>query len=228
MEEEVAVHGFGRGPAVCTGVAVQPGGHTVASCGEDGRLVLAPADRLASHQSIDADAGSLTSLCWPTATQVAVATRAGQAKLFDHRAPLHPSSVFYNPQSCASFECIAAHPSQPFLLATGSDDGSVLLWDVRDPRRPRNEMFRVHRGNVWQVGFDPRDARSIVSCAEDGTVAVTRWEDEGRPHETRRLASQLNVLAVNCFDICPYTREHMLVAGSDSGNLLMTKTAVQW
>ncbi|KAJ1721934.1 hypothetical protein LPJ53_003597 [Coemansia erecta] len=230
---QARAHGDEAAPEVCTGVAVQPGGgsgRSVASCGEDGRLVLCPVDRLDAQQRVAADAGSLTSLCWPTSSQLAVATRAGQAKLFDPRALKSPSSVFYNPASHASLECISAHPSQPFLLATGSDDGCVVLWDVRNPQRPRNELFGVHAANVWQVGFDPADARRVVSCSEDGSLAVTRWDGEGGGgvHETRRLASRLNVLSVNCFDICPYTREHMLVAGSDSGNLLMAKTGAQW
>ncbi|KAJ2885505.1 hypothetical protein FB639_001758 [Coemansia asiatica] len=191
------------------------------------------ASRADTLQSYEVDSTVITDICWPTAAQVAVTTRGGQIKQFDRRTPNEVAAVFVDPSNTHAFECISAHPSQSHRLATGTSSGTILLWDVRNPRMPVSEAFHVHATNVWQVAFDPTDASRIISCSEDATLAVTQWVAEGsagasalgvKPERTRgvrRLSSMFNALSVNCFDACPYTRTNLLIAGSDSGNLLM-------
>ncbi|KAJ2701217.1 hypothetical protein H4R19_005422, partial [Coemansia spiralis] len=50
--------------------------------------------------------------------------------------------------------------------------------------------------------------------------------DDGARRPVRRLGSFFNTLSINCVDVCPFTRTSLLVAGSDSGNLLMDRTSV--
>ncbi|KAJ2783428.1 hypothetical protein H4R18_001693 [Coemansia javaensis] len=228
-----AAHRFGNGePAAATGLAAQPGAGAdgeVASSGEDGRLVCARVARLDALERHEVDSTAVTGVCWPTAAQVAVSTRAGQVKLFDRRALGDVAAVFVDPSHACALECIAAHPSQPFRLATGTDAGGVLLWDIRSPRQPTAEAFNVHDANVWAVQFHPADPSHIVSCSEDASVAVVQWlpaPDAAQPRPVRRLASFFNALAVTCLDVCPYTRAGLLVAGSDSGNLLMDRAGL--
>ncbi|KAJ1813912.1 Nucleoporin Nup43 [Coemansia sp. RSA 2599] len=241
LRESVTAHKFSNGEsAVATSLAVQPTGSAdaeIASSGEDGRIAYMQASRVETLQSHEVDSTVITDICWPTAAQVAVTTRGGQIKLFDRRTPNDVAAVFVDPSNTYAFECISAHPSQPYRLATGTSTGAILLWDVRNPRKPTNELFDVHGANVWQVAFDPADATRIVSCSEDATMAVTQWVPEGSagagaaalgvaPEKTRgvrRISSMFNALSVNCFDACPYTRTSLLIAGSDSGNLLMER-----
>ncbi|KAJ1877907.1 hypothetical protein H4R99_000060 [Coemansia sp. RSA 1722] len=242
LRESVAAHKFCNGEAaVATSLAVQPAGSNndveMASCGEDGRVSYMNASRPDTLQSYEVDSTVITDICWPTAAQVAISTRGGQLKLFDRRSPNTIAAVFVDPSASYAFESINAHPSQSHRLVTGTNTGAVLLWDVRNPRKPTNENFNVHEGNVWQVAFDPKDATRIVSCSEDASMAVTQWVPEGSigggatalgvaPEKTRgvrRLSSMFNALSINCFDACPYTRTNLLIAGSDSGNLLMEK-----
>ncbi|KAJ1834621.1 hypothetical protein LPJ63_001814 [Coemansia sp. RSA 2711] len=227
LREAVTAHRFANdAPAVATALAAQPGNGAdveIASCGEDGRLAYAPIARLDALQRHEVDSTVATGICWPMPTQLAVATRAGQVKLFDRRAPADAQAVFVDPASSHAFECIAAHPSQSFRLATGSDTGAVLLWDIRNPKRPATQAFNVHGANVWAVQFHPEDSAKLVSCSEDATLAVTQWaaDADGLGHDVRRLSSFFNPLSVNCFDVCPFTRTSLVVAGSSSGNLLM-------
>ncbi|KAJ1540108.1 hypothetical protein HK405_011971, partial [Cladochytrium tenue] len=61
-------------------------------------------------------------------------------------------------------------------LATGGADGVVKVWDLRNIRAPEVKSFSAHAsGEVWEVVFDPEDARRVVSCSEDGTLSYTTW-----------------------------------------------------
>ncbi|KAI7827256.1 WD40-repeat-containing domain protein [Kickxella alabastrina] len=238
FSESVTAHKFSNGEvAGATSLAVQPTGALdveVASCGEDGRIAFTALSQLKESQGYDVDSTVITDLCWTTPTQLAITTRGGQIKIFDRRMPSEILAAFANSQSSQALESIAVHPSQPFRLATGTAGGSVLVWDIRDMRQPVIEELAVHEANVWQVRFDPADSTRVISCSEDASIAVTQWATEGKgavalgvaPPErgVRRLSSMFNALSINCFDICPSTRTHLLVAGSDSGNLLMEKT----
>ncbi|KAJ1752485.1 hypothetical protein LPJ79_001232 [Coemansia sp. RSA 1821] len=228
LRESVTAHRFSNDePAVATSLSVQPldsASAEIASCGEDGRIAFAPLSRLDALQRYEVDSTVITGVCWPMPTQLAAATRAGQVKLFDRRTPDQVQAVFVDPSHEHAFECIAAHPSQSFRLATGTDTGAVLIWDTRNLKKPAMEAFNVHDANVWSVQFHPNDPSKIVSCSDDASMAVTQWvSEDGQERDVRRLSAFFNALSINCFDVCPFTRASVIVAGSDSGNLLMEK-----
>ncbi|KAJ2483967.1 hypothetical protein EV174_002815 [Coemansia sp. RSA 2320] len=234
LRESVTAHRFSNGePAVSTALSVQPVNSSdaeIASCGEDGRVAYVPLTRLDALQAYEVDSTVVTGVCWPTPAQLAACTRAGQIKLFDRRSPAEVSAVFVDPSNAYSFECITSHPSQSFRLATGTDTGAVLLWDIRNPKKPTMEAFNVHEANVWQIGYHPADSSKIVSCSDDASIAITQWASSGAASDqttrgVRHLSSFFNALSISCFDVCPFARTSLLVAGSDSGNLLMEKSA---
>ncbi|KAJ2686696.1 hypothetical protein IWW39_003444 [Coemansia spiralis] len=231
LRESVTAHRFTSGePAVGTALSVQPVNSSdaeIASCGEDGKIAYVPLARLDALQAYEVDSTVVTGVCWPTPSQVAASTRAGQVKVFDRRSPAEVSAVFVDVSNSYSFECIASHPSQPFRLATGTDAGSVLLWDVRNPKKPVMETLGVHKSNVWKVRFHPTDSSRIVSCSDDASIAITQWVSDkpAATRDVRYLSGFFNALSIGCFDVCPFTRASLLVAGSDSGNILMERSA---
>ncbi|KAJ2691743.1 Nucleoporin Nup43, partial [Coemansia spiralis] len=190
LRESVTAHRFANGePAVATGVAVQPTAGAdaeVASCGEDGRVACAPLSRLDALQQYEVDSTVVTGVCWLSPKQLAVSTRGGQVKLFDRRAMDEASAVFIDPSHAYALESIAVHPSQSFRVATGTDQGTVLLWDIRNPKQPSMEVFNVHESNVWAVQFHPTDAAKIVSCSEDASIAITQWLADSPDDGARR------------------------------------------
>ncbi|KAJ2896159.1 Nucleoporin Nup43 [Coemansia aciculifera] len=230
LRESVTAHRFANGePAASTALSVQPVNSLdveIASCGEDGRIAYVPLSRIDALQVYEVDSTVVTGVCWPTPAQVAVSTRAGQIKLFDRRKPAEASAVLVDPSTSHSFECIAAHPSQSFRLAAGTDAGNIVVWDIRNTKKPESEIVSVHMSNVWKVRYHPTDSSKIVSCSYDATVAFTQWARDMTTSERDivRWSNFFNVLSVGCFDVCPFTRTNLLVAGSDSGNLLMVKS----
>ena len=63
-------------------------------------------------------------------------------------------------------------------LASGSNDGTVRLWDVATGR-PIGEPLTGHTGLVYSVAFSP-DGKTLASGSGDGTVRL--WDvATGRP-----------------------------------------------
>jgi WD40 repeat protein len=95
------------------------------------------------------------------------------------------------------------------LLASGSDDGMVRLWDVASGRE--FARFEGHKGWVWSVAFGP-DGTSLVSGGEDGTVRV--W-DTASGREIARLSVDKG--SVNAVAFSPDGTS--LVSGGDDGTV---------
>ena len=53
-------------------------------------------------------------------------------------------------------------------LATGSDDGTVILWDLTDPTRPRRigDPLTGHTDAVYSVAFAP-DGHTLATGSDD-------------------------------------------------------------
>lgn len=61
---------------------------------------------------------------------------------------------------------VAFHPTKPNSLASGSDDGSIILWDLTTGKR--ESTLTGHNSKVTQVEFS--DAGTLVSASRDGTT----------------------------------------------------------
>ena len=95
--------------------------------------------------------------------------------------------------------CVAVSHDN-MLVAVGTDEGAVLVWELKAPRgrgpkklRPRHESFRPHkdavRGTVFRLG-----SHELVSVSDDQTCAVL-------DADAASMDSQLTLgLRPNCFD----------------------------
>jgi WD40 repeat protein len=67
------------------------------------------------------------------------------------------------------------------VLASGSSDNTVRLWDVSDPAHPvMGKLINAHTGAVNQVAFSPA-RRLLASASSDGTVRLWDASDPMKP-----------------------------------------------
>jgi WD40 repeat protein len=74
-------------------------------------------------------------------------------------------------------------------LASTSDDGTVILWDLADRAQPRRlgQPLTGHTGQVGPVAFAP-DRRTLATAGDDGLVVLWDLADLAQP---RRLGKPL-------------------------------------
>ncbi|KAJ2081277.1 Protein tssc1 [Coemansia sp. RSA 988] len=61
------------------------------------------------------------------------------------------------------------NPNLPYILATGGDDGSVRIWDTRNPS---SELMSIDNHTYWiySVAFNPNHDQLLLSAGGDGLV----------------------------------------------------------
>ena len=69
------------------------------------------------------------------------------------------------------------------LLASGGDDGKVILWNIETDQKDKyGEILVEHEGRVWSVAFSP-DGKLLASGGDDGKVILWNIE-KGESYHT--------------------------------------------
>eukprot|EP01041_Mallomonas_annulata_P012346 gene12346-25976_t len=81
--------------------------------------------------------------------------------------------------------CLSFNPYNEFLLATGSSDNTVALWDLRNLKQ-KLHSFESHTGGVFQVQWSPFNETILGSCSADRRMMIwdlSRIGDEQNPED---------------------------------------------
>jgi len=129
-----------------------------------------------SHHSILTAASSV--LCWDSRCL----ERGPSLSL----SPLDPRAG-ENTRATPHLHCLSVHPQQPQLVAAGSSDGRLFLWDVRYPSSPlplfaatspqvlpSASQLEAHGADIWAIQFSEMIYGHLLSCSSDGTLQARR------------------------------------------------------
>ncbi len=103
------------------------------------------------------------------------------------------------------------------MLASASEDGTVRLWNVRDPAHPAplGRPLLGHRGGVETVAFSP-DGQVLASGGKDSTVRL--W-DIRNPADPEPLGSPLTMSGAAVTELAFDPRGGMLAGAGNDGSM---------
>jgi histone-binding protein RBBP4 len=82
-----------------------------------------------------------------------------------------PISTIY--AHTAEVNCLAFSPFSEFLLATGSADKTLNLWDMRN-MKSKLHALQGHSDEIYQIQWSPHVETILGSCAADRRVHI--WD----------------------------------------------------
>lgn len=108
------------------------------------------------------------------------------------------------------------------VLATGGRDGTVQLWNVADPARPRTFGPPVagREGIIWSVAFSP-DGRTMAGAASAGRLLLWDVNDPAHPVLIRNARVSSSGLTSVAFSAAG----HILATGSSDGSVRLWNVA---
>lgn len=167
-----------------TSLAVQLASSTplIATCGEDGSLaLLAPFTRQIVRHIPCAHPSALYTLCFGSVHTLHAAGMGGHISSWDLRessaggtaagsnaTPAKPSAVMVDPNA-VSITSSCLHPTRPNVLAVGSSNGALSLFDLRATAVPICSI-QAQRSAIWDLAFVPWAPSSLLAASEDGSI----------------------------------------------------------
>ena len=135
-------------------------------------------------------------------TQLAVGLRNGDIELYDQAAGVYTLLATLQGHSSRVFSVTYRPDGQQ--LASGSDDGTVGLWDLHRNRLPA--LLKGHRGWVLSVCYRP-DGQQLASGSDDNTIGL--WDVH-----RQQLLAKLEGHRGRVYSVCYRPDGQQLASGS--------------
>lgn len=168
------LHKFASGDtSPCTGISVFD--KDIATVGEDGRLNILSSNGMNVLREIkNADSCSLTTVSFVNHKEILTGNRMGVIKLFDIRNNNNdPASTFLisceddRKSNCVT--CITYHPTQKHIILSGSEEGSITVWDLRQLNFPASYLS-AHSHAITEIGFHKTQPTKLFTSSENGEL----------------------------------------------------------
>ncbi|MFJ1598749.1 hypothetical protein [Streptomyces sp. NPDC088261] len=173
----------------------------------DSNTVWSAEDLARPRQRKDISNAGLTvpSLMSPDGNLFALRTKTGTA-LWNGKAATKPVDLPWSDSS-------AAFAPDSRMLATGSHNETLLLWDIRDPGHPQEIARSTEKDVGLLVEFHPRG--NLLAGIVDGDIVLWSLGERGQPHRAARLTQLARGARIAGFT----PDGHLL--GSDGTNVLL-------
>ncbi|KAF8986238.1 CCR4-Not complex caf1 ribonuclease subunit Caf1 [Entomortierella lignicola] len=93
--------------------------------------------------------------------------------IWDTRSTSSDKPVHNIHAHAAEVNCVAFSPSSEFILATGSGDRTVGLWDLRNLRL-KLHSFESHQDEILQLAWSPHNETILASAGGDRRINI--WD----------------------------------------------------
>jgi histone-binding protein RBBP4 len=94
-------------------------------------------------------------------------------QVIDTRMDQHKKALYRKHAHEDAVNCIAFHPEFESIMATGSADKSIGIWDLRNFQKPLHSL-QSHRGDVVGLQWHPNDAAILASSSYDRRILL--WD----------------------------------------------------
>lgn len=166
-----------------TGLAAQLSSSTplVATCSDDGGLaLLAPFTRTVLARVPHAHPSALYTCTFGAGHTLHAAGMGGVVSSWDLRVGAssaaasglsRPALTLLDPNA-VSLQSLCAHPTRPELLACGSSNGSVSIFDLRGTRSTPICSIQAQRAAVLDLSFVSWRPLQLLTASEDGSLCA--------------------------------------------------------
>lgn len=98
----------------------------------------------------------------------------GTVRMYDLRAPESKSSeILINAHNC-DVNVISWNKKSPVLIASGADDGSFKIWDLRYIGQPAITSIGWHKGPIYSIEWQPHDEWTLAVASGDNRMSI--WD----------------------------------------------------
>jgi len=164
---------------------------------------------------------SLNSVLYTKQYEIAVADSLGRIKLWDTRSKdrKQSSMTLTVDGESSPILCLANHPNQQHLLASGNLNGLIFVYDVRSTKAPLI-MCHNHSQPILEICFNPFSCDNLFSTSFDGSLwfwnlsnreDMCNWDE--RSIDAKNYLPN-NTYALNSFDI---NNEHIIAVNNNYG-----------
>jgi len=214
-------------PAVLTSVAVNTIRGQIVAADEGGYLYITDIDQQKSIASQCCSPSAINCIQFANNDTIASVSMSGQLMLWDTRDLRTVSYATTLPRKHGALMTLAVHPFRNHIFATGTEYGTVAIWDIRGGNSKKSNNNRVHQQRnpykilhahdkdtlVNDIKFLTNNANTInglVTCGNDGIAQIfeseeDEWNANSTPIQEDRYAvtsvdfnEQLNVVITSC------------------------------
>lgn len=198
----------------CNDMLFCPQLNSVITCGDDGSLAIFNIEKPQKITRKPVSKSSLKCMDMVNPNEVICGSLNGCLKHYDIRTDDCIGS--YSNQGLSTLMCIQRNPNVNHLAIGGNDQGSIIIYDLRNDRSAIAEIS-AHTAAITKVKYRPRDSNIVYSSSVDGDLF--RWNLSPEfivnhiPKKVESIGCTSDPLSITSFDVnyfgdMLYTTDH--------------------